>query len=118
MRRSESDVSRELRWLGWCEGDQQVAQRGESSTTEVTKGLLRGFGHVAIETPQQGPARGGDPIGAATTIGGIGPADNESGARETRHEAREIGIARDHPSPDLGAGQSPSPRRGENSQAV
>src|SRR5438445_11244084 len=54
----------------------------------------------------------------ATTIVGIGPADNESAASETRHEAREIGIARDHPCPDLGGGQSPSPRRAENSQDV
>src|SRR5437899_7346954 len=71
----------------------------------MPKGLFRGFGYVAIEATQQGPALGSDPIGAATTIGGIGTAHNESCARQTRHQAREIGIARDHPCPDLGAGQ-------------
>ncbi len=69
--------------MGWCEGDQQVAESGESTTTEMPKGLFRGFGYIAIEATQQGPARGSDPIGAATAIGGIGPADNESGASET-----------------------------------
>ena len=49
MRRSESDVSCEVRGLGWCEGDQQVAERGESRTTEMTKGLLHGVGYIAIE---------------------------------------------------------------------
>src|SRR2546428_11565073 len=114
MRRSESDVSCEVRGVGWCEGDQQVAEGGESSTTEMTKGLLRGFGYVAIETTQQGPPRGSDPIGAATAIVGIGTAHNESCASQTRHQAREIGIARDHPRPDLREGQARSPRRAES----
>src|SRR6266581_2881242 len=66
MRRRESDVSCEFRgWWRWCKGDQQVAERGESSPTEVTKGLLRGVGDVAIETIQQGLPRGRDPISAA-----------------------------------------------------
>src|SRR2546426_3955184 len=104
MRRSESDVSCEVRGVGWCEGDQQVAQGGESSTTEMSKGLLRGFGYVAIETTQQGPPRGRDPIGAATAIVGIGTAHNESCARQTRHQASEIGIAHHHPRSDRGAG--------------
>src|SRR5207247_8120875 len=118
MRRGESDVSCEVRELGWCEGDQQVAESGESSTTEMTKGLLRGFGYGGIETTQQGPPRGSDPIGAATAIVGIGTAHNESCASETRHQAREIGIARDHPCSDLRAGQSLWPRRAQNSKNV
>src|SRR5205809_7616170 len=118
MRGGESDVSRELGGWGWCEGDQQVAEGGKSSTTEVTKGLLRRFGYVAIQTAQQGPPRGSDPIGAATAIVGIGTAHNESCASETRHQAREIGIARDHPCSDLRAGQSLSPRRAQNSKNV
>src|SRR5436309_15627155 len=119
MRRSESDVSWEFRGLGWwCEGDQEVAERGESSPTEVTKGLLRGVGDVAIETIQQRFPCGRDPIGAATAIVGIGPAHNESCALETRHQAREIGVARDHARADLGAGESAPPRRAENSQDV
>jgi hypothetical protein len=36
----------------WCERDQQVEESGESRTTEMTQGLLRGVGHVAIETIQ------------------------------------------------------------------
>src|SRR5229473_6161582 len=100
MRRSESDKSRELRRLGWCEGDQQVTECGESSTTEMPKALLRGVGYVPIETTKQGPPRGSDPIGAATAIVGIGTADDESGASQARHQAREIGIARDHPRSD------------------
>src|SRR5881396_1270652 len=69
MRRSESDVSWEFRGLGWwCEGEQQVAKRGESSPTEVTKGLLRGVGDVTIETIQQRFPCGRDPIGAAAAI--------------------------------------------------
>src|SRR5439155_16898168 len=104
MRGSESDVSYELRQLGWCEGDQQVAECGESRTTEVTKGLLRGFGYVAIETTKQGPPRGSDPIDTATAIVGIGTAHNESCASETRHQASEIGITGHHPRSDLGAG--------------
>src|SRR5206468_6216825 len=110
MRRSESDVSWEFRGLGWwCEGDQQVAERGESSTTEVTKGLFRGVGHVAIEAIQQGFPRCRDSIGAAPAIVGIGAAHDESCALETRHQAREIGIARHHPRADLGAGESAPP---------
>jgi len=70
----------------------------------MTKGLLRGFGYVAIETTQQCPPRGSDPIGAAAAIVGIGTADDKSCASETRHQASEIGIARDHPRADLGAG--------------
>ena len=69
--------------MGWCERDQQVAERGESSTTEVTKGLLRGVGYVVIETTQQGSSRGSDPIGTATAIVGIGATDDESRVRET-----------------------------------
>src|SRR5947207_13543378 len=118
MRGSETDGSCEVRALGWCEGDQQVAESGESSTTEMTKGLLRGFGYVAIETTQQGPPRGSDPIDTATAIVGIGTAHNESCASETRHQAREIGIAVDHPWPDLRAGESLTPRRAENSKDV
>src|SRR5947209_19924437 len=118
MRRSESDVSRELRRLGWCEGDQQITESGESSTTEMAKGLLRSVGYVAIETTQQGPPRRGDPICAATTIVGIATTHNESCPSQTRHQASEIGIARDHPCSDLRAGQSLSPRRAENSQDV
>src|SRR5438034_1089279 len=77
MRRSESDVSWEFRGLGWwCEGDQQVAERGESSPTEVTKGLLRGVGYVAIEATQQGPPRGRDSIGAAPASVGTRMGDN------------------------------------------
>src|SRR5436309_8968250 len=82
MRRGESDVSCEVRELGWCEGDQQVAESGESSTTEMTKGLLRGFGYGGIETTQQGPPRGSDPIGAATAIVGIGTARSEEHTSE------------------------------------
>src|SRR2546430_1949756 len=107
MRRSESGMSRYslgLRW--WCESDQQVAECGESSTTEMAQGLLRGVGHVAIEATQQGLSCGSDPIGAATAIGGIGAAHNESCAGEARHQAREIGIARHHPRADLGTGES------------
>src|SRR5439155_4346928 len=119
MRRSESDVSWEFRGLGWwCEGDQQVAERGESSPTEVTKGLLRGVGYVAIEATQQGPPRGRDSIGAAPAVVGSGPAHDESCALETRHQAREIGIARDHPCADLGAGEPAPPRRAEDAQDV
>src|SRR6266571_5677950 len=101
MRRSASDMSCEFRGLRWCEGDQQVAKRGESSPTEVTKGLLRGVGYVAIEATQQGPSRGGDTIGTATAIVGIGSAHDQSCASETRHQAREIGIAVHHPRSDL-----------------
>src|SRR5437867_3579295 len=119
MRRRESDVSCEFRgWWWWCKGDQQVAERGESSPTEVTKGLLRGVGDVAIETIQQGLPRGRDPISAAPAIVGIGPAHNESCALETRHQAREIGVARDHARADLGAGKSAPPRGAEDAQDV
>src|SRR5436190_24289573 len=118
MRRSESDESWEFRGLRWCEGDQQVAERGESSATEVTKGLLRGVGDVAIEAIQQGPSRRRDPISATPAIVGIRAAHNESCALETRHQAREIGIACHHARADLGAGESAPPRRAENSQDV
>src|SRR5713226_674266 len=84
----------------------------------MTKGLLRCFGYVAIETTQQGPPRRSDPIDASTAIVGIGTAHNESCASQTRHQASEIGIARDHPRSDLRAGQSLSPRRAENSKDV
>ena len=84
IRRSERDVSREVRGLGWwCKGDQQVAERGESITAEVSEGLLRGVGDVAIEAIQQGFPRRSDPIRAATAIVGIGPAHNESCASQT-----------------------------------
>ncbi len=73
----------EFMTTGRCEGDQQVAESGESSTTEMTKGLLRGFGYVAIETTQHGPPRSSDPIDAATAIVGIGTAYNESCASQT-----------------------------------
>src|SRR3989454_12667397 len=117
MRRSESDVSWEFRGLWWwCEGDQHVAERGESSPTEVSEGLLRGVGDVAIETIQQGLPRRRDPIGAAPAIVGIGPAHSETCALETRHQAREIGVSRDHARADLGAGESTPPRRAENAQ--
>src|SRR6266576_5446978 len=123
MRRSGSDVSCEVRGLGWgwCEGDQQVAERGESSTTEVTESLFRGFGDVAIEATQQCLARGGDPIGATTAIVGIGSARDEPCALETRHQAREIRIARHHARADLGAGEPAPPtlaRRAEEAQDV
>src|SRR2546425_4666560 len=119
MRRSESDVSWEFRGLGWwCEGDQQVAERGESSPTEVTKGLLRGVGDVAIETIEQGLPRGRDAIGGAPAIVGVGPAHNESCALETRHQAREIGVARYHARADLGARKATPPRRAEDAQEI
>src|SRR2546422_9024423 len=119
MRRRESDVSCEFRgWWWWCKGDQQVAERGESSPTEVTKGLLRGVGNVAIETIQQGLPRGRDPIAAAPAIVGIGPAHNESCALETRHQAREIGVARDLARADLGVRESTQARRATYSQSV
>src|SRR6266571_7389303 len=119
MRRSESDVSWEFRGLGWwCEGDQQVAERGESRTTERPEGLLGGVGDVSIQTIQQGLPRGRDPIGAAPAIVGIGPAHNEPCALEARHQAREIGMGRNNARADLGAGKSTPPRGAEDAQAV
>src|SRR6266550_7887614 len=119
MRRRESDVSCEFRgWWWWCKGDQQVAERRESITAEVAEGLLRGVGDVAIETIQQGLPRGRDPIGAAPAVVGSGAPDDESCALETRHQAREIRVARDHPCADLVAGESAPPRRAENAQDV
>src|SRR5438309_11610752 len=101
-------MSCEVRGLGWwCEGDQQVAERGESSTTEVTKGLLRGLSYGVIETTHQGLSRGRDRIGGAPPVVGIGAAHHESRALETRHQAREIAIARQHARAELGAGQPP-----------
>src|SRR5256885_5919852 len=89
MRRSESDVSWEFRGLWWwCEGDQHVAERGESSPTEVTESLLRGVGDVAIETIQQGLSRRRDPIGAAPAVVGSGPAYDDRRRSTNRITAR------------------------------
>src|SRR5437899_6797606 len=122
MRRRESDVSCEFRgwwwWWWWCKGDQQVAERRESSPAEVAEGLLRGVGDVAIETIEQGLPRGRDAIGGAPAIVGVGPAHNESCALETRHQAREIGVARYHARADLGARKATPPRRAEDAQDI
>src|SRR5437868_10892778 len=113
MRRS---VSWEFRGFGWSNSDQQVAERGEASPAEVTESLLRGVGHGAIETTEHGSARGSDSIGAAAAIVGIGAAHDEFGVLQTRHQARQVGIARDHPGRDLGARESAPPRRAENAE--
>src|SRR5882672_4247395 len=119
MRRSASDVSWEFQgWWWWCKGDQQVAERGEASAAEVTKCLLGSFGYGTIETTEKSPAGGSDPIGAAAAIARIGASHHEPSVSETRHEAREIGIARDHPCADLGARETTPPRRAENAQDV
>src|SRR5439155_16295370 len=83
VRRSETDVSLGVRGLRWSERDQQVAERGQASPAEMPESLLRGVGHGAIETTEQGSACGGDPIGAATAIVGIGAAHDEFCVRQT-----------------------------------
>src|SRR5436190_19454312 len=117
------NISAERRALGvmgrwgvwwWCERNQQVEESVETTPTEMTEGLLRGCGHVGIETTKQCPRRRSDPIDAATAIAGIGTPHDVSVTCQTRDQASEIGIARDHALADLGAGESAPSRRTEN----
>src|SRR5439155_26214840 len=71
---------------------EQFEESGEPPPAEMTQGLLCGFGDVAIETTQQCPAAGRDPIDASTAIVGVGTSHDVSIAFQTRGEASQIGI--------------------------
>ena len=100
-RRALCVIGRGVWW--WRELNQQVAESGESLAAEMTHGLLRGVGHVAIETVQERSPRRGDPVDAAAAITGIGRSGDESIVFQSRHETGEIRIARDHSRADFRA---------------
>src|SRR6266516_2558026 len=108
-RKSESDVSLVLRECGgggrWrCKGDQQFEKSVEPISAEVTHGLLGGLGYTVIEPTQKRPACRSDSVDASTPILGIGLSYDESFALETRDQASQIRISRDHALSDLVAG--------------
>jgi hypothetical protein len=56
----------------------------------MTKGLLRGFRYVAIETTQQSFSCRSDPVDASTSIASVGVSHDEAFAGQARDQTSQI----------------------------